>query len=199
MGKTIIKTAAVTFAAVIALIGAIYACLAIFAPKTVADIWASFGNYSVSVKYYEKQYNKTGDISDLAVLCVKLDENKDSARAADYLSALTLSDGFADFCVAEDENARYGESAHEYYFGKRAIAEYYANGISAAIAVADAAVISGYTEFNAFYKLLVGVKELSNGDVTAISAKISEIKGGLSGEQESFAERDIGIADSLLV
>ena len=195
MKKLVLKTAVITVAAVILTVAAAYFCIAVFSPRTLADAWAGAGNYSLSVKYYEKNYGKTNKIADLALLCDALDEEKDAVRAAEHLKTLTENAGFADYCASEDANGGYAVSAYEYYYGKYAVAVYYSGGINAAIEVAVAAVANGYTENNAFHVLLLGVKLLSPSDRAAIAAAIEGIKDGLTGAAQGFADNDIALAN----
>ncbi|MBQ9485320.1 MAG: hypothetical protein IJU83_00620 [Clostridia bacterium] len=196
MKKLIIKTALITVAAVIAFCVVLYGCLAFFTPKTIADGWAFAGNYSIAVKYYEKQYEKTKSENDLAVLCVKVDEVNDATRAAKYLAVFTASGGFETYCLNEGENHGYAISAREFYFGKYAVSAYYADGIDAAITVAENSVSVGYTESNAFYIMLIEIKSLSHEDGVKIAAAINGIKSGLTDSAEiGFADRDIGYAE----
>ena len=198
MRKLIVKTAVITFAAVIAFCAVLYGCLAAFTPKTLADGWASAGNYGIAVKYYEKQYQKTESENDLAALCVKVDEVNDAKRAEKYLAAFTASDGFETYCLNEGENLGYAISAREFYFGKYAVAAYYADGIDAAITVAKKAVFSAYTENNAFYIMLIEIKTLSHEDGVKISAAINTIKSELTDPKEiDSADRDIAYAESI--
>ena len=197
MKKLVLKTIAVTVAAIIALTAAIYLTLALFFPKTLAGAWKDVGSYSLSAKYYERQYDKSGDTEDLATLCVNLDEKADSARTAKYLKILTEDEKFSERCAFEDKQGGFKYTAYEYYYGKYAVAEFYANKIDAAITVAKKAVSAGYTEHNAFYVLL-GEETLTKSDGEKIAAAITEIKGGLTdAAQKSYAERDIGFANGL--
>ena len=198
MTKLVLKTVLITVAAIILTVAAAYMCLALFFPKTLAKGWEAVGSYDLSVKYYEKQYEKTEDISDLSALCVKIDAEKDASRAVKYLKLFTENADFLELCEKNDADGVYGFTAYEIYFGKYAIAAYYNSGIPAAVDVAKAATQSGYTEHNAFYVILSGVKTLTASDGQAISAAVSEIKGGLTDDSQiEFAERDIGLANGI--
>lgn len=197
MKNLVLKTVIMTFTVIITVIAVIYACFAIFSPKTLAKFWENAGNYSVSVKYYEKQYEKSGDIVDLANLCAKLDVKSDSKKAVKYLAVFTDSENFTEFCEKEDKAGGYKFTSYEYYYGIFTVANYYENGLNAATDTAKKAVKSGYTERNAFFVLLSEVK-LNKDEGTTVLAVISEIKETLSDETEkNFAERDINIAKSI--
>ena len=196
MKNLVLKTVIMTFTVIITVIAVIYACFAIFSPKTLAKFWEDAGNYSVSVKYYEKQYEKSGDIADLANLCAKLEVKSDSKRAAKYLAIFTDDENFSAFCEQEDKAGGYKFTSYEYYYGSYVVASYYESGIASAISVAKKAVQAGYTEHNAFYVLL-SETPLTKDDGIIIAAEISGIKETLSGGAESFAERDITIAHAI--
>ncbi len=198
MKKLVVKTVAITVAAIIVLSAAVYLTLALCLPKTLANGWKNMGNYSLAAKYYEKQYNKSEDVEDLAVLCIYLDVKTDSARAEKYLKLLTGRDDFKNYCENEDNNGGYNMTSYEYYYGKFAVSTYYEKGIDAAVKVASEAVSAGYSEHNAFYILLIDVETLTESDGGKLSAAITDIKSGLTGETEiDFADRDIALANSV--
>ncbi|MBO4251135.1 MAG: hypothetical protein J5911_00555 [Clostridia bacterium] len=196
MKKLVIKTVVVTLAAIIAIVAALYLCFAVFAPKTLANFWEGTGNYSLSVKYSEKQYERSGDISDLADLCAKLNVRTDSARAVKYLGILVDGDGFTEFCE-NTEGSGYIMTPYEYYYGAFTVATYYESGLTPAIIVAKKAVLGGYTANNAFYLLLADADTLTNADGEIIAAEINGIKGELSDAEKTIAEKDIAIALSI--
>ena len=200
MTKLVVKTVFITVAAIILALAAVYLCLALFFPKTLAKGWEAVGSYNLSLKYYEKQYEKTEDITDLSVICVKVNAEKDAARAVKYLKILTENPEFSDLCAAEDANSASGYSftAYEIYFGKYAVSAYYNGGITAAVNVAKTATQNEYSEHNAFYVILSGVKTLTASDGQAIAAAVSEIKSGLTDDRQiEYANRDMDMANSI--
>lgn len=198
MKNLVLKTVAITVAAIIALIAVAYLILALAFPKTLADGYDAIGSYSLSVKYYEKQYNKSGDIDDLAALCVKTDVKSDASRAAAYLAELTEREDFSAYCAREDENGGFKMTAYEFYYGRYTVATFYASGVAAAITVAEKAVSAGYTENDAFYVLLLDADTLSASDGIAVKAAITDVKSRLiSATEQGYAERDIALADGL--
>lgn len=196
MKKLVIKTVAITVAAIIVLMAAIYLTFALAFPKTLAKAWKDVGNYSIAAKYYEKQYDKSGDLDDLAKLCVYLDAKTDGVKAAKYLKLLTENENFNARCESEDHKGGFKYTAYEYYYGKYAVAEFYANKIDAAITVAKSAVSKGYTENNAFRVLLLDAEDLTESDRGAIVSAINEIYGGLTDAEKQIADRDINFANS---
>lgn len=198
MKKLVLKTVAITFAALVAACAAIYAFVAFVSPKTLAKFWANAGNYSYSVKYYEKQYEKSETVSDLATLCAKIDVKDDSARAVKYLAIFTDNEEFTAFCDEEDKNGGYTMTSYEYYYGMYSVAEYYESGIIAAVNVAKRAVEKEYSDNNAFYIIMSEVKGLTENDGKTIAETISEIKDNITDTaQRAYAERDENYAKSI--
>jgi len=97
--KLIIKTSLITLAVTLCALMITFGALALFAPKTVAGIFDGVGGYSASVFFYEKQYNKSGEIDDLAVLVDKIDEDKEPLKAEKYIETLISREDFATYCV----------------------------------------------------------------------------------------------------
>ena len=195
MKKLVIKTVVLTFISFIALFLIFYCCFSAAAPKTLADVWSDMGSYSFSIKYYEKQYEKTNDLFDLAVLCNKVNEQSDSSRAVTYLKALTEHENFSALCETEDKKFSYTFTAYEFYFGKYAVASYYESGIGSALAVAEKSVKTGYTEHSAFYSLL-GIESLTKDDGDSIKTAIEGLSG-LSETEQGFANRDVKFAEEI--
>lgn len=196
MKKVILKTVILTLTSLIAVFLIAYGCVAGSSPKTLAGIWSDFGSYDISIKYYEKQYEKTQDIFDLVALCNKVNEQSDSARAERSLRLLTENEKFSDVCEKEDKNVGYSFTAYEFYFGKYVVSSYFESGIDSALAVAEKSVSAGYTKHSAYYSLL-GIESLTKSDGTAIKESIEKIKSSLNGEEQQLAERDIKLADSI--
>ena len=198
MKRLIIKTAAITVAAIIVITTAAYFLIAIFSPKTLATGWKAVGNYEFSLKYYEKQYQKTETLEDLAELCGALDAKNDSGRTEKYLAIFTAKEDFSKYCEKEDEKGGFKMTAYEYYYGRYTVAAFYKNGIKAAVDIAKSAFGNKYTENNSFYILLIEVETLGSSEGKAISSAVSSIKTRLSdAKQKEYAARDIELADSL--
>ena len=196
MGRVVVKTVVLTLVSLIAVFFLGYGSFAVSSPKSLAKAWSNLGNYDYAIKYYEKQYEKSESISDLAILCDKLNEKEDSARSVKYLALLTQDEGFASFCAEQDVNGGYDFTAYEFYCGKYASAVCFNSGINDAVSVAKKSVQSGgYTKYNAFYALL-GVETLTAADGAVIKDEIQSLTG-LSTSEQAFASRDVAIADSI--
>lgn len=198
MKRLVIKTVAITLAAIIVLTTATYFLIAFISPKTLADGWKAVGNYNFSVKYYEKQYKKTGSIDDLADLCLVLNIKNDGSRAVEYLTALTGKEDFSKYCEKKDAERGFKMTTYEYFYGRLTVATYSTKGIDSAVNVAKAAFGSNYTENNSFYVLLTEVETLSKSEGEKIASAITLIRIKLTDEtQKGYAERDIGYANDI--
>ncbi len=194
MKKTVLFTAGVTFAAAILTAVIIYFIVAFVSPVAVAGLWNDVGAYSLSVKYYERQYEKTGDEGDLLTLCLKTDEYKDSKRASFYLEILTGKENFNALCESEDAKVSLAVSAYDYYYGKYAVAEYYRVGINAAISVAVRSQDNGYTRYNPYYVLLNDGKiGLTESDREVLIAAAEEYVSSFPIEEQDGIRQEMGL------
>ncbi len=195
--KTVFYTATITLAVAIAVIFAVYFIIAAVSPITVAKFWDNTGAYALSVKYYERQYEKTDDDSDLAELCLKLNEYEDSVKAATYCEILTGKEGYSEFCQKIDAEKKYSYKTYDYYYGKYAVAEYLKNGMASAILVAEASQYNGYTEYNPYYVLLNdGKLNLSDGDKDLLISAAEDFVSSLdkTDEEKAAIKKSMGIA-----
>lgn len=194
MKKLVLKTAGITLAVIIMIAGLIFGAFAIFSPKTLAKFFDGAGNYSLSVIFYEKQYNKTQDISDLYVLSVKLDDEKDAEKTQKYLAEFLSSEGVKDYC-ANFDNIGSGIKTYDYLNGKYVCALYSVKGITDTIIYLENSVKTDYNDFNG-YSILLG--EFSDTLTTEDLSKILTSLNGLSIDSE-YKTRDINIVKSLMV
>ena len=152
MKKLVIKTTCITLASLIVAFALFVGAAILFAPGWVGGIFDGVGNYSASVFFYEKQYEKTGDIDDLNTLVLKIDIKNDSSRASKYFGKMVEHQDFKEFCNSQDGGSDI--SAKEYYFGCYVLALAYNGKLDDAIDKAKDFVGNTYTENNPF-RLLV--------------------------------------------
>lgn len=112
MKKLVIKTSLITLASIIVALSAVFGAFCLFAPASVAVFFDGVGNYSASVFFYEKQYEKSGDILDLDALFIKSYGVKDYGRSERYLGELINHDNFESLLSKDD-----ALSDKEYYYG----------------------------------------------------------------------------------
>lgn len=193
MKKLVIKTAVITLAVIIALVGLLFGAFCLFSPVTLAKFFDGAGNYSLSVTFYEKQYKKTQDLSDLYVLSVKLDQGKDAQKTERYLSVFLTTDGVNDYCKKYDDTNS-AVTTYEYLNGKYVCALYSVKGIDQALDYLEESVCDEYNDYNG-YSILLGEysSNLSNEELN----KILQSLNGLT-VQSRFKDRDIKIVTDLL-
>lgn len=189
MNKLVIKTILITLACAVGALAVVFGALCIFAPVTVAGFFDDVGNYSASVFFYEKQYDKTGDIDDLDVLVLKAYGNSDTVRAEEYLEEMIEHEDFEEFCSgANGANM----SDKEYYYGYYALSIAKNGKIDKAISVSkDFVSENGYTKFNPLRTL---VSEFLSGATTSekgkIKAAVESVKT-TDAVQEDYKNQDL--------
>ena len=192
MKKLVIKTALITLGAIIVVALAAYGIVARVAPSTLADFYAKMHNYSLTVKYEQRQYERSGEFSDLAALCAELDERRDAEKTAKFVAMLVDDEGFSEYCKKTDES--FGNiSTAEFYNGKLVLALYRSRGVADACERAVKAVEKyGYTKNNPFNTLIADSKDAFSADDKAkITDCINGLIGNLSDEGKAFAASDL--------
>lgn len=150
MKKLVIKTSLITLASVVCALIIAFGSVALFAPGVVGGLFDGVGNYSATVFFYEKQYQKTGDIDDLNRLVSKINIVKDSGRAETYYSKIITHKDFVAFCGNIDGAGR-EPSAKDYYYSCYSLSLAENGKIDKAIDFAkDYVQENGYTENNPF-------------------------------------------------
>lgn len=181
MGKLIGKTVAITVVAFIGALAITFGVLALFCPGTLANFFGALGGYSASVYFKEKEYAKTGEVSDLAELVIMLDEDKDAGKTAKYCKML-IDENLSEFNVYCSEEGKKGfgsvSAAKEFFYDKYAVAEINTGDITAAIDVAANCVkICGYTASNPFRTFIYEkADELNVTELNAVKEKLNDLK-----------------------
>ncbi len=193
MKNLVIKTVFITLASLFGLLLLVFGALALFSPVTLAEVFDVTGSYSGSILFYEKQYDKTGDIEDLAVLSIKINQEVDAELAEKYLEKLVNHENFEQFCASEDGGVL---SNKQFYVGKYALALVKNGKLDKALTVAEDFVNqNGYTGFNPYSVILVEKgKGLTAQQLNAIKAKIQSY----SGADKENATADIEYIDNLI-
>ncbi len=185
-----LKTIAITLASILGVCLLAFGSLALFSPVTLAKFFDDAGNRKASVFFYEKQYEKTGDILDLSVLVLKIDDNKDLAHAEKYLGKLTSHLKFSELCQTQDE---FGGvlSSSEYYFGRYVCVLVSLGKVDKAITVSKAVVDKyGYTDYNPFtYAIVEKGKTFDLQTIELYSSAIESLN--LNGLEEENKSKDL--------
>lgn len=171
MTKLVIKTIAITLASLIGALAIIFGAMALFAPKALGELFDGAGNYSATVFFYEKAYEKSGDINDLIILADKIDIANDLENAKDCYKELVEHKDFNSYCESKGENA---QSEKDYYVGNYALALAKSGQFSEGLSVA---LNSAKTSYGAFNPIRILIYEYLTADMTEnISATISAVE-----------------------
>ncbi len=123
MKKLVLKTVAITLVAVLGVCMIIFGTLAMVAPVKVASLFDAIGWYGPSVHYYEKQYGKSNNIEDLAVLILKIDDENDCDKEKKFVEIMLNRTDYKDYCTALDKANEFSAiKTNELYCGKYALA-----------------------------------------------------------------------------
>ena len=188
MKKLVIKTTCITLASLIVAFALFVGAAILFAPGWVGGIFDGVGNYSASVFFYEKQYEKTGDIDDLNTLVLKIDIKNDSSRASKYFGKMVEHQDFVEFCSSQDGGSDI--SAKEYYFGCYVLALAYNGKLDDAIDKAkDFVEKNTYTENNPF-RLLVADYAVyaTQAEIDALIVKLTNLNEYID---STYLEKDL--------
>jgi len=198
--KLIIKTSLITLAVTLCALMITFGALALFAPKTVAGIFDGVGGYSASVFFYEKQYNKSGEIDDLAVLVDKIDEDKEPLKAEKYIETLISREDFATYCEEQDKS-KPAIKTKEYYYGNYVLVLIENGRFDKALEVCnEQAHGSGkYTKDNPYRVIISEVAgELSLDNLKTLRNKLNYEKYYQTGELLELLKSDINELDAII-
>ncbi len=113
MKRLILKTAAITLAAIILLGALLLLILSLAAPRVMMDFTASMGMGSVSGHFAYKEYERSGDLDCLARSFLIAEGDGDDETALRRWDELYGSDGFSAYC---ERTAPEGEGVPAYRY-----------------------------------------------------------------------------------
>ena len=146
MKKLVLKTVAITLASVIGALLLAFGCFALLSPGVLGKVFDGAGMYSASVFFYEKEYERTGDIDDLNRLVLTIDEDKDYALAEKYYKEIIEHKDFSKLCEVQTINGKV--TAKEYYYGNYALSVANNGKFSDALQIGKEFVSDNYTAYN---------------------------------------------------
>lgn len=200
MKKLIVKTSLITLAVTLCALMITFGALALFAPKTVAGIFDGVGGYSASVFFYEKQYNKTGDINDLVVLVDKIDEDEEPLKAEKYIEILIEREDFKAYCEEQDKS-KPAIATKEYYYGNYVLVLVENGRFDKALEVcSEQAHGSGkYTKDNP-YRVIISeaADQLSLDNLKELRNKLNYEKYFQTGELLDMLKADVKELDTII-
>lgn len=174
MKKLVIKTICITLASLIGAFVLAFGAVTLFAPKCLGELFDGVGNYSASVFFYEKQYEKTDDINDLYRLVSKIDIEKDATVAEKYYFEFISHKDFESLCANIDNDNR-AVLAKDYYYGTYCLALAKNGKLDKALSFAKTYVDeNGYTINNPFRVIVMEYADDCNAE------EIQKIKTALN-------------------
>ena len=95
------KTAILTFVAVMLLTVLTFSVLSIFSPGVMADFTGNLGMDKVSLSFSVRKYEKTEDLSDLHTVLFKANDLENYSLLVEYSEVMTKDSGFLAFASAQ--------------------------------------------------------------------------------------------------
>lgn len=182
MKKLVIKTVFITVMSILIVCLAVISAFCIFKPRVIAQMFDNFGNYNATQYFYQRQYEKTGEIEDLLMLIDNAYEKQDNVALRNCIGQLIADDEFKSYCINKNLAVAPGNIKTEEYY-----ASWYAEVLCITGDFADAVAFSntyvlkddgsvnmGYTKFNPF-RTLVNIKSnLTQAQVNVLKQAIQE-------------------------
>ncbi len=188
MKKLVIKTIFITVAVILALCITVMSAFCVFKPKVIAKMFDFLDNYNATQYFYQRQYEKTGDINELFVLIDNAYEEQDIVGLRNYVGALISHNDFKAYC--QDQNTGlepHDMQTEEYYASFYAELIFMTDGFIKAVQFsrtyvvrADGSVYMGYTQFNPFRTLVEKKAELSHEQKQELIDQLLNIKNKIT-------------------
>lgn len=194
MKKLILKTTAITLASIIGASLLVFGIFALFFPAPLARLFEGTGGYSASIHFYERQYKKTGDIEDLAEFVVKIDLEKDSDLAEEYLYEIINHKDFLAYCTEQDHLSLSNISTKEYFNGSYASVLVKNGKFDSALDFAREFVnANGYTAYNPYSVVI-----MNNGDNLNLE-QLRIFEGDIEDCKRKYVDNEYVYRDSQIV
>lgn len=193
MKKLVIKTISITLASLIGAMLLVFCALVLFAPGYVGGVFDGAGNYSASVFFYEKQYEKTGSVKDLNTLVLKLDIDKDTEKAEKFYCEII---NHADFDKLCQDNSSQDKviSEKEYYYGNYTLALAKNGKFSQALSFAKEKCAQQYSAFAPMRVLIYDYLTAENKEELVL---VAQALGELN-VSSNYIDIDLAYVQSLL-
>ena len=196
MKNLVIKTALITLASIIGVALVVMGALMIFAPKTIANFFDNLGMDNAALTFYEKQYDKTEEISDLAIVIDKIDVDERPLDTEKYLlTMLSHNDYEAYLTETAKENFGSTEKAREFYYGKLVLSRVNLSKFSDALndAYEFYTKHGGYTEGNPYRTILYTKGE------TLSDQYLKDLKSAIRYKTpQTLVEKDVAEIDKII-
>ena len=196
MKKLVVKTAIITLASLICTLLIAFGALAVCAPNYLGRVFDGTGNHSVAVFFYEKQFEKTGNVDDLNTLVLKLDVKGDSQKAEKYYKKIIEHSDFERLCQSQNsQNGLIG--AKDFYVGQYVLSLAYNGKFEEAVAYSKDYIGASYQKNNPFQALIYNYLTSDKVDqINAVKVALEEVEQGLT-ETSQFLTEDKAYIDTL--
>ena len=196
MKKLVVKTAIITLASLICTLLIAFGALAVCAPNYLGRVFDGTGNHSVAVFFYEKQFEKTGNVDDLNTLVLKLDVKGDSQKAEKYYKKIIEHSDFESLCQSQNsQNGLIG--AKDFYVGQYVLSLAYNGKFDEAVAYSKDYIGASYQKHNPFQVLIYNYLTSDKVDqINAVKLALEEVEQGLT-ETSPFLTEDKAYIDTL--
>ena len=156
MGKLIAKTAAITFACIIVLALVLFGIFSLFVPSVMVVLTDSLGMTGACAYYSVAQYEKSGDVSDLADAVSRSYEAEHYGDVAEYGAILRMDPAYEDYCAQRDAETDFTGvlggllgTADQFFAGITAESQYRSGDKSAALDTAFDSIGSSFDDADA--------------------------------------------------
>ncbi len=167
MGKVVLKTALKVVAAILAALVLAFGVMSLAFPRTMAQIFENFGNYSMATGYASLSYTYYGEAEDLGRCFEYSVFSYNDGDAISYGEKLIEHEKFGELC---EERKSTGIDYKQFVYGNISAAKYRKGDLDGAIATA----LSGDAEnVNAFGTLTIAVVKAN--DKTAANRILEEL------------------------
>ncbi len=192
MGKLIAKTAAITFACIIVVALVLFGIFSLFVPSVMVSLTDSLGMTGACAYYSVAQYEKSGDVSDLADAVSRSYEAEHYDAAAEYGAILRIDPGYEEYCAARDAETDFTGplggllgTADQFFAGITAESQYRCDQKDAALETAFDAIGSSFDDADAVTYLAGAAIGAQDAD---FCGRILDELDGLSEDGNAFDE-----------
>ncbi len=192
LGKLIAKTAAITFACIIVVALVLFGIFSLFVPSVMVSLTDSLGMTGACAYYSVAQYEKSGDVADLADAVSRSYEAGHYDAAAEYGALLRKHPSYADYCAARDAETDFTGplggllgTADQFFAGITAESQYRCGDKDAALETAFDSIGDSFDDADAVTYLAGVAVEAQDAD---FCGRILSELDGLGGEGNAFDE-----------
>ncbi len=198
MKKMVLKTALYTTVAVFATLLIFIGSVALFAPRTMADVFYKADLKKISVDFSETVYKRNGGFSDLVTLVERAIYAKDDKVVVAYADDLIYHEQFSDYCARKSGVSQ--KVGYYEYITSKYVSAIYQKG-NTEVSVTAFGLTLEYKRQNAVEALIY--KAIENDDAVVLETVLTGLEGMLiehefPQEQKSRIENDVEVIKLVL-